>query len=223
MFKRSYLTKAFHFYCLLALVLMLYFSFFRLFALLLPLYIFLNFVYRRNPQEGSKPLLNSQDVALAPVNGKIISIEKNCFIEEFNQSFTHIKITAPWFIEGGITMPVNAEVKEFVVRKKGKIHRIGIFSSETLKDSNIGHLGVCLEDKLKNFLILEFAKKQWGPWPKLWIMPGDKGKLGVNIGHSVFGGGVSLYLPQNYEILTGQGVNIRASETVMAGLAGEKL
>ena len=110
---------------------------------------------------------------------------------------------------GGIHLPFNGEVEKLMVERgrksfvfnDGKHPKTGFFL--TLKGKDTHGCGLLL------------PKGMLPGWPKLWIMPEDRGSAGANIGHIFPGERIFLYMPSNYEILIKKGDKILAGSTVL--------
>lgn len=76
--------------------------------------------------------------------------------------------------------------------------------------------GFILRDEQGDLWKLEFYPGPWGFLPQIFVLSGDKGKAGGNIGFISGGGTLVLYLPKNYEILVKENDSLELGKTQLA-------
>lgn len=218
MLSRSYLSKSFHNYYVLGLLLALFTGHGKTLLGGILIYAALLYLYRRDPKRHTDLEQVPDNVILAPINGKVVSIERNVHHPAYGDHFTKATLFCHWKEEAGVYLPLASEIKEFVINRADSHEFQGLLNYKALKSPQVKSIGVVFTDKFQHKIILGFRRRRFGLWPRLWMMPGDRGKRGANIGHFPFGGKVSLYLPENYEILISESTTIQAAVTVLAGL-----
>ena len=62
---------------------------------------------------------------------------------------------------------------------------------------------------------IEFYKCPVGFWPKLVVIPGDRGKAQVNMGFFGLGGTTVVYLPKEFELTINEGTEVIAGQTIV--------
>lgn len=214
---RSYLPRAFQIYSILFLIFLFlvnwkWFCFFYFF-----IYLFLNYAYRRKVfnEEDYIDTREFKGGVLCPISGVITKLYSS-LDDAYHKSRACLEIKSGLRFETGLYLPTQSEVKEFIVRSKDGHKNLGYLDYHSLKQDKIISIAVVFREENGNEIILEFPKRLFFPWPRIWMMPGDRGKIGVNIGHLPFGGKVLLYLPKNYEILTTKGNKVKAKSTLIA-------
>jgi len=127
-----------------------------------------------------KPInINSPSIH-SPISGRVKSIERN----QENGKF-EIVFRVSLFKGYGIIFPSDLEVFDII-----------------LKDCNCR---IVFKDYDFSFTEICFKKNIFGFFPKLFIIPGDRGKRGISMGYFPFGGTVLLYLSEKYEIIVNAG------------------
>ena len=159
-------------------------------------YFVLLFVFRKKLIFFKDNETTTKGVVYSPVNG---------VIEKIDRSFVHdgiavqeIFINIPFGKEMGISVPFSSELTEL---KKDQMNFI-----------NFQGLNVRLH----------FIKRRLSGWPLVRLLPGDRAKRQVNIGHLPLGGILLLYLPTDYKIMTNVGESISAGISPIAILEGTK-
>ncbi len=221
MFK-SYLPRAFQYYGLIFIVVLFLITAYKLLLVFLILFLFLNFVYRKRVFNIEEYFDNRdfKESILCPISGYVSKLYSPLF-GRYSQRSVCVEITSNLNFETGLFLPTKSEVKQFVLDTTEGIFNLGYLDYNSLKENFIKSLSVVFSDKYKNEIILEFPRRIFLPWPRMWMMPGDRGRIGVNIGHLPFGGKVSLYLPKNYEILVTTGDKVKAASTLIAVIRQE--
>ncbi|MBT3584337.1 MAG: hypothetical protein HN509_05505 [Halobacteriovoraceae bacterium] len=168
-------------------------------------------LFRENP-----PTL-SEGVLYSPVNGRVAEIRNSCKHKTFGEELTLIKIIIPPWKEMGVYLPFSSEVRDLVVENGKPYFR---WSKQNVIEESVATpgLSICLASPEGEQIGLHIMRCVFGGWPEIAVMPGDRGKRQVNIGHIPFGGTLLLYLPPNYEILISEGDDVLAGETLVAGL-----
>ncbi|MCF8057967.1 MAG: hypothetical protein K9K67_01615 [Bacteriovoracaceae bacterium] len=163
-----------------------------------------------------------EGILYAPVNGKIVLINNGIEQNRYGKNLTEVVIVSSWWREHGIYFPLKAEIIDLAY-EGGVGHFRYFFKSIFNKDSkrkpslSVGMR--CVNDITVG---LDFYKCVTGLWPKVRVIPGDKGKAQVNLGFFGLGGTTVLYLPENYEILAREGLDVVAGQAIVAHLKDVK-
>lgn len=188
----------------------LYYVFFIVLTLYVGLYIF----FRKKIQTLSEHVSSDGIPILAPVNGKIIHVERNVSHGIFGEKLTEIQILIPWWSEFGIFLPLHAEVKNIILHKGRSFFRYQKAFEKV--GANIGRgISLSLEHGVQ-IIGLTFYKCKLGMTPELIVQAGDIGRPGVNIGYFPLGGTLVMYLPAQFEIMCVVDQKIDAQVSVLA-------
>lgn len=219
MFK-SYLPRAFQYYALLLILFLFIIASYKILSITVLFFLFLNFSYRKKifNVEDYIDTRGFEESVLCPISGYVSKLYSP-LVGPYSKKSVCIEISSSLHFETGLFLPTKSEVQEFILDTKDGIINLGYLDYNYLKQNLINCLSIVFNDKHKNKIVLEFPRRMFLPWPKIWMMPGDRGKVGANIGHLPFGGKVYLYLPINYEILVTKGDKVTATSTMIAALA----
>ncbi len=83
-----------------------------------------------------------------------------------------------------------------------------------------GHNSFSLRDSEGELWRIEFYPGVWGASPQLFVLAGDTGFRGGNVGFIPWGGELILYLPKKYEILVREHDVLEAGVTLLAKKMG---
>ncbi len=170
------------------------------------------FLFRKSHINTRK---NDSKFLFSPVFGVVQSVKKNIERENLDGKFTEVQIIIPYFMDMGIFLPSNAEVSEFKQEGKNPVWRYSHLSDLNSDNWRL-HLGLKITDN--NFIDLYFYKCKFALTPEIWILPGDKGSLGANIGLMPLGGMLVIYLPSNWNCLIKKDDQLLAGQSYLAKL-----
>lgn len=213
MFK-NYLTRSTHFGFILGLFLSWWISSYGLFVVLLLLYALVWWLFR-NPALEKTALLKSSDQEIySPVQGKlaeVITVDDYSF---FGKEMIALRITQrPWETYQ-VRLPVSSEVIDFHYKPvKGPLRWLRPDSGMLKKALGVS---LTLKSKEGEYFGLQFLKCFLGRWPKLSLVPGDRGRVTSQVGHIPLGGTVILYLPKKYQLQVQVGELLDPGETLIA-------
>ncbi len=156
----------------------------------------------------------------SPVNGRVSYIRPNAPHLDTEEVFHEVGIVSSWFKEGGMYLPIRSEVINLAFYEGKSFYRyFGKAWEKSLTELN--RLSVEFRNSSGDTYHIKSLKCPTGLWPKIRVVPGDRGKAQVNFGFIGFGGTTILYLPKNYEILVEDGLEVVAGQTIMASLNDE--
>ena len=213
---RNYLPKFYHF----VFIFLICFFFFFGFPILIPLapYALLLYLTRKSKGHYKEDSSLKNNMVYGPVNGKVLSVKKNVNHKIFGNDLTQIQIQIPFWRETGVFLPMTLEITDMIVQKGREWWRWSGAELPDQKDKVMPGLSVTCQGVNGADIGIQFHKCYLGFWPELRVIPGDRGKVQVNIGFFPFGGTVVLYLPSNYEILIDKNNEMIAGQTIVAGL-----
>ena len=213
--KSSYLSTSYFVFLLCFLVLAFYFKLWYL-GLFLLVFISLSIFIHRKDDRRDDSGQSFETLLRSPVNGKIVSVKKNLSHDIFGEDLQEIAIVVPHFIESGLYLPLSGE---FEYKKKiagQKIFRyMRVFLGQTRRDHLESEL-VMLRNKERQLLGLQIVRCFLGLSPRIWILPGDRGKSGERFGYFPMGGVILFYFPNDYKLIVGEGDCLRARESILA-------
>ena len=175
------------------------------------------FLTRRISPHHQEDALLKEGVFYAPVNGRVSSITSHVNHPKFGDDLIEVKFTTSWIREAGLYLPTRSEVLDLSYEKGKSLFRY-IFHLE--RESIDKYSGAYLKFRAVNNEQKEYGiqiiKCILGAWPKVRVIPGDRGRAQVNFGFFGLGGTVLLYLPSQYEILVKDGHLATAGQTIVA-------
>ncbi len=211
-----YLISAFIFFCLW------FFGLYTFLGIYLLFLIIIGFFTRRISPHHQEDAFLKEGVFYAPVNGRVRSIVQNIKHPKFGDDLIEVSFTISWIREAGLYLPTGSEVLDLFY-EKGKSFFRYFFHLE--RDGLDKYSGVYLKFKSVNGEQKEYGiqviKCILGQWPKVRVIPGDRGRAQVNFGFLGLGGTVLLYLPSQYEILVKDGQLATAGQTIIAARTEE--
>jgi len=192
--------------------------------LFIALFIFSMFLLfsRRLPPAFQEDEVLKEGILYAPVNGKVALVNEGVVHGRYGNNLTEIVIVSSWWREHGIYFPLKAEIIDLAYQGgKGHFRYFykSIFSNEQPRNPSLS-LGMRCVNNIA--IGIDFYKCLMGMWPRVRVIPGDKGKAQVNLGFFGLGGTTVLYLPENYEILVKEGLDIVAGQAIVANLKDVK-
>jgi phosphatidylserine decarboxylase len=210
----SYIPKTIHRNVALLLFVCWIFNLVTLFIFLGVIYSLGLFFFRRHNKKIQDAPRSGNLTIYSPLNGKVVSITKGCDHDIFGKDLIEMRLSIPFFKEMGLFIPTNSEVIDLQVNRGQKALR---FKKNLEKISS--QTGLCLAFKSSNGCKfgMQLIPCAIGMWPEVALLPGDKGKLGANMGYFPFGGTVLLYLPKESEVLISESAQLIAAETLLAG------
>ena len=211
-----YLPKKHIFILFFIFILLFYYNFTVagfIFFIFLLLYLY---AHRKYSLLGERESQNLGDLFKAPVNGRVISVDKDVNHEIFGKNFQKIGLVIPHFFESGIYLPVSSELeysKKFLSRR---VLRYGKNLSDSLEGEDKRGWLLALRTK-KNFSLgLQMIQCFLGFSPEIWILPGDRGGGGMRFGYFPLGGCVFCYLPESYQLTVKIGDHLVAGKSILA-------
>ncbi|MCY4524586.1 MAG: hypothetical protein OXB84_07600 [Halobacteriovoraceae bacterium] len=143
----------------------------------------------------------------SPIDGKIASIKSDVESSFFGKKQYCLEIFISPFNCGGVYLPFSGEVEKLMMDRGRKTFALR-------QHPTTGYLLIIKgEHNQKCGLLL--PKGMLPRWPKLWIMPEDRGGVGAYIGHIFPGERIFLYMSASYEILVKKGDKISAGATFL--------
>lgn len=157
-----------------------------------------------------------EGIVYSPVNGKVAHINSENNHHRYGDNLTEIVIISSWWREHGVYFPFKAEVIDLIY--EGAKGHFRYFSNSVFskKEERKPSLSLGLRGVEGGSIGIDFYKCVSGFWPKLRVIPGDKGRAQVNMGFFGLGGTTVLYLPSNYEILVKEGLDLVAGQSIVA-------
>ncbi|MCY4645160.1 MAG: hypothetical protein OXB88_11135 [Bacteriovoracales bacterium] len=152
----------------------------------------------------------------SPINGKVVSIYHNVDHKIFGDGLLEVGLIIPHFYEMGLYLPFSAEIESIKRLPSRKFFRYKKRRRLDQKIEVYGGENIIFFNKRENFLGLQMIKCFLGLSPKIWVMPGDMGRVGARFGQFPLGGSVLCYLSQNYELMVKKGDSLRAGKTILA-------
>lgn len=219
---RFFLNNSFYFFSILTIFFLWFLGLYTFLGLCLLFIIIVGFFTRRISPHHQQDALLKDGVIYSPVNGRVKSITQHIQHPKFGDDLIEVSFTISWLREAGLYLPTGSEVLDLFC-EKGKSFFRYFFSLE--RDVIDKYSGVYLRFKTVNDEQKEYGiqviKCFLGQWPKVRVIPGDRGRAQVNFGFLGLGGTVLLYLPSQYEILVKDGQLATAGQTIVAARTEE--
>lgn len=214
----NYLSRSTHFLIGLSLFVAWWFSWWTVFFLLTIFYISLFILFRRQHREELLLQKEVREIIVSPVNGRVQEVGPSIDHPFFGKKVRWIRIlVAPWN-EYGVLLPAASEIHDFHFRpSKGPLRWLKP-DTRFIKDA-LG-VSVTLRTRTDDLIGIQFLRCFLGRWPKLAIVPGDRGRIQSRVGTLPFGGTVLLYIPENYEILVQEGEDLVAGSSFVGATNG---
>lgn len=195
---------------------------YKLLAVVVFIIIITAFFTRRISPHHREDYFLKEGVFYSPVNARVKSINHGIEHPKFGEDLTEVVFTISWFREAGLYLPTASEVLELFYEKGKGFFRYFFDIEHDLLDK---YSGVSLRLKSTGSDHKEYGiqviKCFLGSWPKVRVIPGDRGSAQVNFGFLGLGGTVLLYLPSQCEILVKNGQLAIAGQTIIAARSGE--
>lgn len=197
-------------------------GFYKFLALYLLVVIMVSFFHRRISPHHQEDYFLKEGVFYAPVNGRVKSIKQGVEHPKFGKDLTEVTFTISWLREAGLYFPTGSEVLELFYEKGKSFFRYFFDIEHSALEK---YSGVYLKLKSTNSEQKEYGiqvvKCILGSWPKVRVVPGDRGRAQVNFGFLGLGGTVLLYLPSQCEILVKNSQLAIAGQTIIAARLDE--
>ncbi len=152
----------------------------------------------------------------SPVNGRLVQKTDSFQHPTYGTNCTELVIVSSWWREHGIYFPMKSEVDNLsYIGNKGHFrywYKSHFIKGKERQPSLV--LGMSCSNAAS--FGIEFYKCPFGFWPKLIIIPGDRGKAQVNMGFFGMGGTTVVYLPSEYEVTAKEGMTVIAGQTILA-------
>ena len=163
------------------------------------------------------PSFTTRGLVFAPVSG-ILRFSYDDELEVFGekQNVKVVGLAVPWWREQGVYMPMTGEVESFNSYKGASRFRFSKESTFQAAGSEFSGCQTNIYGAEGQKVGLGFVKCPLGMAPKIWAMPGDRGRRQAPMGFFPLGGTVLIYLPENYKILPKIGENLNSGESVLA-------
>ncbi len=210
----SYLPRIIHRNVALLLFVCWIFNLGTLFIVLILVYTLGLVLFRKKTKKIQDAPRCGNLTIYSPINGEVISIQKSIDHDVFGKDMIEMRLAIPFFKEMGLFLPTNSEVVDIKASRGQKEFRLKKSLRKISSDT-----GLSLAFKSSNGCKfgMQLIPCSLGMWPEVALLPGDRGKLGANIGYFPFGGTVLLYLPKESEILISESAKLIAGETLLAG------
>lgn len=215
----TYLPFWIHFSFVSALFFAYLFSWLGFFLILL-IYVGTLIIFRKKRSHYNfkeTPSITTRGLVFSPVSGKLrFNFEKETDVFGEKQKVRVLGVTLPWWREAGIYLPMTGEIETFSRSAgKGWFRFLKLKSLQKLQDEFSG-CKTSIQGVEGQKVALDFVKCPLGMSPKVWSMPGDRGRRKAPMGFFPFGGTVLIYLPENYKILPNIGETLNSGESVLA-------
>ena len=217
MMGKSYLPTDRFLYLLFGLIFLLWMGWWGhalLFLLLSLLYLF---AHRKIDLPRTGGNREFDDLVKSPVNGQVISIREGVNHQVFGQDLSEVSLIIPHFFESGLYLPIHGEIeysKKFPFREHFRYRKSSKWGGG--EDESYRGALVTIRGPEGRVLGLQMVKCFLGLAPKIWILPGDKGKAGARFGHFPLGGSIFCYFSKDYKVITKVGDKLRGGESVLA-------
>ena len=212
---KSYLLKGHFFSLFFALVLALWMDWWSVSSFLLTFSVLYFFIYRKINVPKSDGNWQADDLIKSPVNGRVVSIREGVDHKIFGENLVEVGLIIPHSFEVGLYLPVTAEIeysKNFSSRELFRYKREWVMDQ---REEVYGGTLMMLRVASGQILGLQMVKCFLGLSPKIWVLPGDRGKASTRFGYFPLGGSVFCYFPKSYEVITKVGSEMSAGETVI--------
>ena len=189
-------------------------SSYGLFTVLLFLYALFWFLFRDPALEKTGILKSSDREVFSPVQGKVVEISASADYSFFGKELIAVRIIQrPWETYQ-VRLPITCEIIDFYFKRvKGPLRW---FRPDAGMLSKAFGVSLTLKAKSGDIFGLQFLRCFLGGWPNLSIVPGDRGRVTSQVGHTPFGGTVIFYLPKDYQLQVSEGDRLEAGETLIA-------
>lgn len=188
--------------------LILPFSYFITYSFFIILYLFL---FKRNKVIFKDSLSNSADIFIAPANGKVISVTESTDARKV------IKLEMDYIGNYGLFLPYSCEISGFTKTEGARVWR----KSKNISESNdYERYSFSLMNKIGHNTEIQLLRSFISGKPKIWLRPGDKGRVSANFGYIPFGTTLIIKLPVGSNILINELERVKAGSTIIAGLKG---
>lgn len=155
-------------------------------------------------------------ILFSPVNGKVIKVNEGIDHPTIGNNLQEVVIVSNWIREQGIYFPVRSEIIDInYVPNKGKF-RYTIKNFFEKGKERLPSLSIILRSIDSTLYGLDFYKCPTGMWPKVRVIPGDRGKAQVNLGFFGLGGTTAMYVPGDYEVCVKEGLDLIAGQSIIA-------
>lgn len=213
-FLNSLFYSGFAFLFIVLWMLGLYYFF--LFALV----IFSGFLFfsRRLPPSFFEDPDLKEGILFSPVNGRVLKVNKGVDHPTIGNNLNEVVIVSSWLREHGIYFPTRSEIIGINYETKKGHFRYAIKGHFKKGTERIPSLSIALRSIDSTLYGLDFYKCPLGLWPKVRVIPGDRGKAQVNLGFFGLGGTTVLYFPENYEISVKEGLDLIAGQSIIGNL-----
>ena len=191
---------------LILLILPTQFFFFLTFIAVIVLFLF-----KKNKVEFKDSLSNSADIFLSPANGKVISISESIDKRKI------VKLEMDYIGNYGLFLPYSCEISGFTKNEGSRVWR----KSKDISESNdYERHSFSLMNKIGHNTEIQLLRSFISGKPRIWLRPGDKGRVSANFGFIPFGTTLIIKLPVGSNILINELERVRAGSTILAGLKG---
>ena len=163
------------------------------------------------------------DLVKSPVNGKVTALRREVEHSAFGRGLTELVMAVPHGYEMGLYLPISGEIE---AAKGLPLGSCATSSQEhfrykkglTLHQKKVVYSGASLmvRGEAGQVLGLEMIKCFLGLTPRIWVLPGDRGRAGMRFGYFPLGGSVLCYLPSAYQVTCRVGERVVAGENVIA-------
>lgn len=182
------------------------------------LLIFSGFLFfsRRLPPAFQEDADLKSGILFSPVNGKVLKVNEGVDHPTLGNNLFEVVIVSNWFREHGVYFPARSEIIDINYNpNKGKF-RYTIKSYFEKDKERLPSLSIILRSIDSVIYGLDFHKCPLGLWPKVRVIPGDRGKAQVNLGFFGLGGTTAMYLPSDFECRVKEGLDLIAGQSIIA-------
>lgn len=182
------------------------------------LLIFSGFLFfsRRLPPSYQEDSDLKAGILFSPVNGKVIKVNQGIDHPTIGNNLQEVVIVSNWVREQGIYFPVRSEIIDInYVPTKGKFRYV-IKNFFEKGQERLPSLSIILRSIDSTLYGMDFYKCPTGMWPKVRVIPGDRGKAQVNLGFFGLGGTTAMYVPGEYEVCVKEGLDLIAGQSIIA-------
>lgn len=173
------------------------------------------FLFRRRKLRYKDQFKNESSTYLSPVNGFVFDIQKEIECED-GEKYSVVRLTLPHFNEWGIYLPHDGEVQDVSVNSGKKFVRYNSKLPD-LQENSFDHVNIVTRSKNDHLCTLKVVRCAIGWKPKVWLVPGDRGRPGACLGFLPLGGTVLMLVPSSFDIVINKHDKVIAGQTVIAG------
>lgn len=192
------------------------FNFHFFFSVTLIIFLVLIFIFRKLPPAFQEDSELKSGILFSPVNGKVLSVTEGVEHPILGSNFKEVVIVSSWLREQGVYFPTRSEVIDINYTPNKGHFRYSMKNFFNKGKERIPSLSILLRSIDAANYGIDFYKCPTGMWPKVRVIPGDRGKAQVNLGFFGLGGTTAMYIPSQYNICVKEGLDLIAGQSILA-------